>query len=161
MFAEIIGVLSQSHSKQIQKIFLDHLTEYRKELSNNPVTVRSIISLLMGMKFFRVNVRNSNLKKLSFWKLLDQSSVRIWNGNWVSQRAWVVFFGNWLKAEGFETCIGRTAGWNSFTNGGGIFIFRKWRIYFSWNILANQNWSQYPSTDLFCGQTIRTHLWFS
>ncbi|KAL3116111.1 hypothetical protein niasHT_007411 [Heterodera trifolii] len=54
LFAEVIGILSQSHSKQIQKTFFDHLNEYRKDALTSSIALRSIISLLMGTKFFRV-----------------------------------------------------------------------------------------------------------
>ncbi|KAI6200883.1 Protein furry-like protein-like [Aphelenchoides besseyi] len=53
-FGEVIGVLSQSHFKQVHKLFSTNLDALRKELPFNSITVRKIISLLMAMKFFRI-----------------------------------------------------------------------------------------------------------
>ncbi|KAI1729371.1 protein furry homolog-like [Ditylenchus destructor] len=55
-FAEVIGVLSQSHSKLVQRKFFEMLNDLRKEALTS-VTVRNIISLLMGMKFFRIKTQ--------------------------------------------------------------------------------------------------------
>ncbi|CAK5077093.1 unnamed protein product [Meloidogyne enterolobii] len=51
IFAEVIGVLSQTHCKLIQKYCIDNLNELRKEI---PVNTHSVICLLMGMKYFRI-----------------------------------------------------------------------------------------------------------
>lgn len=55
LYAEVIGVLAQSRFGSVKKRFMQELKELRvKEPS--PTTTQSIISLLMGMKFFRVKV---------------------------------------------------------------------------------------------------------
>lgn len=55
LYAEVIGVLAQSRFASVRKRFMIELKELRtKEL--NPHTTQSIISLLMGMKFFRVKM---------------------------------------------------------------------------------------------------------
>lgn len=56
VFSEVIGALSQSHSKLVQKIFFEYLNDYRRENPFTFTTLRNIISLLMGMKFFRIKV---------------------------------------------------------------------------------------------------------
>lgn len=56
IFSEVIGVLSQSHFKLVQKKFFNLLNEFRKETPLISSTVRNIVSLLMGMKFFRIKV---------------------------------------------------------------------------------------------------------
>lgn len=56
IFAEVIGVLSQSHFKLVQKTFFNILNELRKETPLTSNNLRQIISLLMGMKFFRIKV---------------------------------------------------------------------------------------------------------
>ncbi|VDK52854.1 unnamed protein product [Anisakis simplex] len=53
-YAEVLGVLSQSHSLLIQNTFLSQLSELKKETPITPNTVNNIIALLMAMKFFRV-----------------------------------------------------------------------------------------------------------
>uniref|UniRef100_A0A0N5A9H4 Protein furry n=1 Tax=Syphacia muris TaxID=451379 RepID=A0A0N5A9H4_9BILA len=53
-FAEVLGVLSQSHSSLIQKTFLNLLNDLKKENPVNLFPVNNIIALLMAMKFFRV-----------------------------------------------------------------------------------------------------------
>ncbi len=55
-YAEVIGVLSQSHFVPIEKSFFLQLNELRKEATPTPATVQHIIALLMGMKFFRIKV---------------------------------------------------------------------------------------------------------
>lgn len=56
LYAEVIGVLAQSRFMSVRKRFMAELKElHSKEPS--PHTTQSIISLLMGMKFFRVKVR--------------------------------------------------------------------------------------------------------
>lgn len=55
LYAEVIGVLAQNRFASVRKRFMTELKELRaKEL--NPHTTQSIISLLMGMKFFRVKM---------------------------------------------------------------------------------------------------------
>ncbi|EFN81826.1 Protein furry-like protein-like [Harpegnathos saltator] len=55
LYAEVIGVLAQSRFMSVRKRFMVELKELRaKELG--PHTTQSIISLLMGMKFFRVKM---------------------------------------------------------------------------------------------------------
>lgn len=55
LYAEVIGVLAQSRFASVRKRFMTELKELRaKEAS--PHTTQSIISLLMGMKFFRVKM---------------------------------------------------------------------------------------------------------
>ncbi|XP_035794162.1 protein furry-like isoform X3 [Anopheles albimanus] len=55
LYAEVIGVLAQSRFASVRKRFMTELKELRgKEPS--PFTTHSIISLLMGMKFFRVKM---------------------------------------------------------------------------------------------------------
>lgn len=55
LYAEVIGVLAQSRFSSVRKRFMTELKELRaKEAS--PHTTQSIISLLMGMKFFRVKM---------------------------------------------------------------------------------------------------------
>ncbi|KAI6214573.1 hypothetical protein M3Y94_00284400 [Aphelenchoides besseyi] len=61
-FGEVIGVLSQSHFKQVHKLFSTNLDALRKELPFNSITVRKIISLLMAMKFFRIKVTTFNFE---------------------------------------------------------------------------------------------------
>lgn len=55
LYAEVIGVLAQSRFGSVKKRFMTELKELRsKEPSSH--TTQSIISLLMGMKFFRVKM---------------------------------------------------------------------------------------------------------
>uniref|UniRef100_A0A914W2H8 Protein furry n=1 Tax=Plectus sambesii TaxID=2011161 RepID=A0A914W2H8_9BILA len=53
-YAEVIGVLSQSHFVEVQRHFTRELTEMRRENPPTPLTTHNIIGLLMGMKFFRI-----------------------------------------------------------------------------------------------------------
>lgn len=61
-FAEVIGVLSQSHFKLVQDTFFTLLNDLRKETPFTTNTIRQIISLLMGMKFFRIKVCSIGVK---------------------------------------------------------------------------------------------------
>lgn len=62
LYAEVLGVLAQSRFLSVRKRFMAELKELRvKEPS--PLVIQAIISLLMGMKFFRIKV-------LIFYKLL-------------------------------------------------------------------------------------------
>lgn len=55
LYAEVIGVLAQSRFQSVRKRFMAEFLELRaKELS--PITTHNIISLLMGMKFFRIKM---------------------------------------------------------------------------------------------------------
>uniref|UniRef100_A0A183BXC8 RING-type domain-containing protein n=1 Tax=Globodera pallida TaxID=36090 RepID=A0A183BXC8_GLOPA len=65
LFAEVIGVLSQSHSRLIQKTFLDHLNEYRKEALTNQVSEFEMgVSFLneLGSYFLEVDLKQKDLK---------------------------------------------------------------------------------------------------
>lgn len=53
--AEVIGVLAQSRFGSVKKRFMTELKELRSK-EPSPHTTQSIISLLMGMKFFRVKM---------------------------------------------------------------------------------------------------------
>ncbi|XP_072390599.1 protein furry isoform X1 [Diabrotica undecimpunctata] len=55
LYAEVIGVLAQSRFLSVRTRFMAELKELRSRESN-PNTTQSIISLLMGMKFFRVKM---------------------------------------------------------------------------------------------------------
>lgn len=55
LYAEVIGVLAQSRFQSVRKRFMAELKELRNK-EPNPITTHSIISLLMGMKFFRVKM---------------------------------------------------------------------------------------------------------
>lgn len=55
LYAEVIGVLAQSRFSSVKKRFMAELKELRAKEPNS-TTTQSIISLLMGMKFFRVKV---------------------------------------------------------------------------------------------------------
>ncbi|XP_055686760.1 protein furry isoform X4 [Lutzomyia longipalpis] len=53
--AEVVGVLAQSRFSSVRKRFMSELKELRAK-EPSPHTTQSIISLLMGMKFFRVKM---------------------------------------------------------------------------------------------------------
>lgn len=53
--AEVIGVLAQSRFGSVRKRFMTELKELRAK-EPSPHTTQSIISLLMGMKFFRIKM---------------------------------------------------------------------------------------------------------
>ncbi|XP_077984034.1 protein furry homolog-like [Glandiceps talaboti] len=53
LYAEVIGVLAQTRYQSIEKKFIHQLKEIRSE-PQNVNTTQSIISLIMGMKFYRV-----------------------------------------------------------------------------------------------------------
>ena len=55
LYAEVIGVLAQSRFQIVRKRFWTELKELRSK-DQNPYTIHSIVSLLMGMKFFRVKM---------------------------------------------------------------------------------------------------------
>ncbi|XP_069049817.1 protein furry homolog-like isoform X4 [Lepisosteus oculatus] len=55
LYAEVIGVLTQSKFQAVRKKFMTELKELRQK-EPSPHVVQSIISLIMGMKFFRVKM---------------------------------------------------------------------------------------------------------
>ncbi|KAJ6218921.1 hypothetical protein RDWZM_004733 [Blomia tropicalis] len=55
LYAEVIGVLAQSRFQSVRKRFMNEFKELRSK-EPSPITTHSIISLLMGMKFFRVKM---------------------------------------------------------------------------------------------------------
>lgn len=55
LFGEVVGTLAQSRFASIRKRFILELKELRAK-EPSPQTTQSIISLLMGMKFFRVKM---------------------------------------------------------------------------------------------------------
>ncbi|RWS23768.1 protein furry-like protein, partial [Leptotrombidium deliense] len=55
LYAEVIGVLVQSRFQSVKKRFLAELKELRSK-EPSPLTTHSIISLLLGMKFFRIKM---------------------------------------------------------------------------------------------------------
>lgn len=55
LYAEVIGVLSQSRFPPVRKTFLLELRELKLR-DQTPYTAQSTISLLMGLKFFRVKM---------------------------------------------------------------------------------------------------------
>ena len=57
LYAEVISILAQSRFQSVRKRFTAELKELRSK-EPSPHTTQSIISLLMGMKFFRVKVSN-------------------------------------------------------------------------------------------------------
>nr|XP_033804350.1 protein furry homolog isoform X3 [Geotrypetes seraphini] len=55
LYAEVIGVLAQSKFPAVKKKFLAELKELRHK-EQSPYVVQSVISLIMGMKFFRIKM---------------------------------------------------------------------------------------------------------
>ncbi|XP_074444113.1 protein furry homolog-like isoform X5 [Larus michahellis] len=55
LYAEVTGVLAQSKFQAVRKKFVTELKELRQK-EQSPHVVQSIISLIMGMKFFRVKM---------------------------------------------------------------------------------------------------------
>lgn len=55
LYAEVIGVLAQSRFQSVRKRFMSEFMELRAK-EPSPITTHSIISLLMGMKFFRIKM---------------------------------------------------------------------------------------------------------
>uniref|UniRef100_A0A4W3ID12 Furry homolog, like n=1 Tax=Callorhinchus milii TaxID=7868 RepID=A0A4W3ID12_CALMI len=55
LYAEVIGILAQSKFQAVRKKFMTELKELRHK-EQSPHIVQSIISLIMGMKFFRVKM---------------------------------------------------------------------------------------------------------
>ena len=60
LYAEVIGVLAQSRFHSVRKRFVYELKELRSR-EPSPATTQAIISLLMGMKFFRVKVNGERI----------------------------------------------------------------------------------------------------
>ncbi|KAK6100762.1 Cell morphogenesis N-terminal family protein [Brugia pahangi] len=57
-YAEVLGVLSQTHAVLIQRTFLSTLDELRKENPMTPFGMNCIIALLMAMKFYRIKTND-------------------------------------------------------------------------------------------------------
>ncbi|XP_075923623.1 protein furry homolog-like isoform X1 [Petromyzon marinus] len=55
LYAEVIGVLAQSKFQAVRKKFMTELKELRQK-EQSPLVVQSIISLIVGLKFFRVKM---------------------------------------------------------------------------------------------------------
>ncbi|XP_048243647.1 protein furry-like isoform X3 [Haliotis rufescens] len=55
LYSEVVGVLAQSRFQAVRKTFLSELKELKLR-DQTPYTAQSIISLLMGLKFFRVKM---------------------------------------------------------------------------------------------------------
>lgn len=55
LYAEVLGVLAQSRFLSVRKRFMAELKELRAK-EPSPHVTQAIISLLMGMKFFRIKV---------------------------------------------------------------------------------------------------------
>lgn len=55
LYAEVLGVLAQARFTSVRARFFSELSELRGKEANALVT-QSIISLLMGMKFFRIKM---------------------------------------------------------------------------------------------------------
>ncbi|KAI4565193.1 hypothetical protein MJT46_009536 [Ovis ammon polii x Ovis aries] len=55
LYAEVIGVLAQAKFPAVKKKFMAELKELRHK-EQSPYIVQSIISLIMGMKFFRIKM---------------------------------------------------------------------------------------------------------
>ncbi|KAH7643209.1 furry-like protein [Dermatophagoides farinae] len=55
LYAEVIGVLAHSRFQSVRKCFMNEFNELRSR-DPGPITTHSIISLLMGMKFFRIKM---------------------------------------------------------------------------------------------------------
>ncbi|NXP86267.1 FRY protein, partial [Passerina amoena] len=55
LYAEVIGVLAQAKFPAVKKKFMAELKELRHK-EQSPYVVQSIISLIMGMKFFRIKM---------------------------------------------------------------------------------------------------------
>ena len=55
LYAEVLGVLAQTRFMSVRKRFLTELKELRSE-PQNVQTTQAIISLIMGMKFYRVKM---------------------------------------------------------------------------------------------------------
>ena len=72
LYAEVIGVLAQSRFHSVRKRFMSELKELRSRESS-PATTQAIISLLMGMKFFRVKVCASIIVEFVVMRVMNAS----------------------------------------------------------------------------------------
>jgi hypothetical protein len=73
LYAEVIGTLAQSRFMSVRKRFMAELKELKSK-EPSPNTTQSIISLLMGMKFFRVKV---GLLYEGYWAMCCGNSSRV------------------------------------------------------------------------------------
>ncbi|MCI4388211.1 hypothetical protein PGIGA_G00082920 [Pangasianodon gigas] len=55
LYAEVVGVVAQSRFPAVRKKFISELKELRQK-EQSPYVVKSIISLIMGVKFFRIKM---------------------------------------------------------------------------------------------------------
>uniref|UniRef100_A0A3B4CJS6 Furry homolog b (Drosophila) n=1 Tax=Pygocentrus nattereri TaxID=42514 RepID=A0A3B4CJS6_PYGNA len=55
LYAEVVGVVAQSRFPAVRKKFISELKELRQK-EQSPYVVQSIISLIMGVKFFRIKM---------------------------------------------------------------------------------------------------------
>ncbi|KAM9456433.1 protein furry homolog isoform 6-T6 [Clarias gariepinus] len=55
LYAEVVGVVAQSRFPTVRKKFISELKELRQK-EQSPYVVKSIISLIMGVKFFRIKM---------------------------------------------------------------------------------------------------------
>ncbi|XP_058267881.1 protein furry homolog isoform X7 [Hemibagrus wyckioides] len=55
LYAEVVGVVAQSRFPAVRKKFISELKELRQK-EQSPYVVKSIISLIMGIKFFRIKM---------------------------------------------------------------------------------------------------------
>ena len=76
LYAEVIGTLAQSRFMSVRKRFMAELKELKAK-EPSPNTTQSIISLLMGMKFFRVKVFYIFVYKILFTLLISLCSILI------------------------------------------------------------------------------------
>ncbi|KAG2465743.1 FRYL protein, partial [Polypterus senegalus] len=76
LYAEVIGVLTQSKFQAVRKKFMTELKELRQK-EQSPHVVQSIISLIMGMKFFRVKMYPVEDFEASF-QFMQVSTLDIW-----------------------------------------------------------------------------------
>lgn len=87
LYAEVIGALAQSRFMSVRTRFMSELKELRQREPSTS-TSQSIISLLMGMKFFRVKMVPIEEFEASFqfmqecaqyfWKLKIRTSNTPW-----------------------------------------------------------------------------------
>uniref|UniRef100_A0A672FAD3 Furry homolog b (Drosophila) n=1 Tax=Salarias fasciatus TaxID=181472 RepID=A0A672FAD3_SALFA len=55
LYAEVVGVVAQSRFPAVRKKFISELKELRQK-EQNPYVIQSTISLIMGLKFFRIKM---------------------------------------------------------------------------------------------------------
>ncbi|KAM6985914.1 protein furry homolog [Aplochiton taeniatus] len=56
LYAEVLGVVAQSRFPAVRKKFIWELKELRQKEQQNPYVVQATISLIMGVKFFRIKM---------------------------------------------------------------------------------------------------------